>query len=358
MDFSLWYGQPFQQCEDMVMPDQRLVDYREISAILTEITNEVAGWQNPIDGGWSIPQPQPESIYRSNTWTTAQLAHWLMHFDADRYQDRVMRALQFLAEMQHLDENGFAREEADGGWGWYSDKDSESSGTALAMLAFVEYVHRFNTSEPFTENMRRGVNWLIRHVNRDGGYSLHPNLPSVAFNTCWSCIVLNECSLIAGLEDPQIHAAILPRAMYYLESTRKPNGWGYYIEQGADTIGTAYCTHLLLHMGRVEAASFGLRALRNSQLPTGGWEVGAGLSNIEATTWAVVSLLKGGMDPFSPCIQSAVRYFRKYYVPRLGWPERTGQIQIWTTYFAYMALSAYVESIRMIELPTDHKRRQ
>ncbi|PWU23633.1 hypothetical protein C5B42_02280 [Candidatus Cerribacteria bacterium 'Amazon FNV 2010 28 9'] len=330
----------------MIEPNKPL-DPNEIQQIIVDITDLVASWQNPHDGGWSIPQPPPDAYYTSNVWTTAQITHWLLHHNAERYQERIRRGLYFLAQTQRIEDNGYRNEASDGGWGWYKDRVSESTGTATAMLAFVEYAKRFQTSEPFTKNMRWGRDWLIYHGNPDGGFSLLANRPSAAFNTCWSCIALSECVLIPGLEDYLVNAAVLPIAVAFVESKATTTGWGYAIEQASDAIGTAYCTYLLLYMGRTATATIGLKALRNSQLDDGSWEPAPTLPNLEATTWATTALLKGKISPKAAWVESAMRYILDHYIPGLGWPERSnGRVQLWTTYFAYMTLAAYMEAIR------------
>ncbi|HLJ81968.1 MAG TPA: TIR domain-containing protein, partial [Ktedonobacterales bacterium] len=153
-----------------------------------------------------------------------------------------------------------------------------------------------------------------------------------------------------GLEDPKISAGILPRALTLVENSRKAGGWGNQLSQVADAIGTGYCTYLLNHMNRAKEAGQGINWLLRSQAYDGSWEAGPTQSPIEATAWAVLSLLSSAnrkAPRVSGAIQSGLTYLLNHYISRAGWPERPGgAAKLWTTYYACLAILAQIDAWR------------
>jgi len=337
---------------------------QEALHILDEITENVVRWQSLNDGGWSIEPPRPSYQTRSDVWTTGEVVQWLLQVNPVKYQQAIDRGLKFLINTQHLDDDDETdideqgASNRDGGWGSYREHASDTTGTSMALLALVKYAQTHKRSEyaPYLNNMKVGRDWLINHVHTDGGYKLLPQqVHSLAFGTCWCSIAVRECSVLPGLEDPRVSAGILPGAVTLIESSRVAGGWGSTISQRPDAIGTAYCTYFLLYTQRAVAAGRGLNWLRNNQSDDGSWDPGPNPSPIEATAWALIALLDGGDNPKAPRIEGAVRFLEDHYISHSGWPIRRGEsVQLWTTYYACLALEKYCSGLRSLEPSPNH----
>lgn len=351
-----------------------MVSDNELLSVLDDVSENMAhDWQNPADGGWSKDLPHQGGVRKSDVWTTSEVALWLAQYEAAKYQTHISDALEYLAGAQHIEDN-FVEGEADGGWGWQPGRPSEPTATTLALLAFLRSSKHFAFTRPgveyfpFDHNMGLARDWLVRHVNDDGGWSLLPGPHSSAFSTCWASIALKECVDVAGLEDPSITAAILPNALTLVENARRSGGgWGNTLSQPADAIGTAYCTYLLQYMGRAGAATNGLHWLVRVQANNGSWEPGPAQSPVEATARAVLALLSSpgtrNQPRMASAIESGLSYLLNLYIPGSGWPlQPGGQATAWTTYYACRALLARIDAKREDQgsdglLPSRRRRR-
>lgn len=350
-----------------------MVNADDLLRVLDEVSEHIAtGWRNLTDGGW--PSDPSHVAPSSDVWSTAEMVLWLNQYDPNRYQQQISDGLEYLAGCQRTEEN-FVEGEPDGGWGWQPERDhaSDASGTTLALLAFIRSSkHKMFTLDgqrqnPFVHKMRLARDWLINHVNPDGGWSLLPQPHSSAFNTCWASIALRECLDVPGLEDPGIMASILPRSLTLVEGSRRGGGWGNELSQPSDAIGTAYCTYLLLYMGRIASANQGIRWLVMSQSNEGSWEPGPMQSPVEATARAVLALSSSpssrNQARVAAAINSGISYLLGLYRSGSGWPEQPVETgKVWTTYYACRALLAHIDAIREDQgsggLPLSRKRKR
>lgn len=353
-----------------------MVNTDELLRVLDEVSEQIAfNWHNSHDGGW--PSDPSDANQPSDVWSTAEMVLWLDQYDSTRYSSQIAAGLEFLAGCQRIDEN-FVEGDSDGGWGWQPDLDraSDPTGTTLALLAFIRsskhkaYIPVGQAQYPFDTNMRLARDWLVNHVNPDGGWSLRPQPHSSAFNTCWASIALRECLDVPGLQDPSIMASILPRSLTLVEGSRRGGGWGNELTQPADAIGTSYCTYLLLSMGRATPANHGIRWLVITQLNDGSWEPGPMQSPVEATARAVLALCSSPSNRNQPrvaaAISSGISYLLSLYKPGLGWPEQPGvpdsPYKAWAAYYVCRALLAHVDAVREDQgiggLPLSRKRKR
>lgn len=333
-------------------------DYHELATIVEEFTQALVEWQSRNDGGWHSHDP----AQKSDVWTTAGVLLWLLRAEPTKYHGNIERGLRFLQETQHIVGN-VEKDAADGGWGYRLDRQGDSTATALSLLAFVRYAQINNAQTPrYINQMRSATDWLTRNMSGTGGFCSIPGsgLP-LAFNTCWGSIALAESRTIPDLQTPVIDGLLAGTLEFVLKS-KQNNGWGRVIGNAPDAIGTAYCTYLLQSMAQAglltseqvqDEVNRGMW-LRNNQSSSGSWDVGPMQSPIEATSWAVVTLLACNDDSQSPRIEGAIKYLRDMYVPGKGWPKIPGQDPvIWASYYACTALSAYIDSVRQIRTPGD-----
>lgn len=335
-------------------------DYHELARLVEEFTQALTEqWQSRNDGGWH----GYDADHKSDVWTTAGVLLWLLRMNPSKYDGGIERGLRFLTETQHVEANLGRDAAADGGWGYRLDQRSDSTATALSLLAFVNYaqVNSAKTST-YLRQMRPATDWLIQSMSGDGGFCSIPGSGRpLAFNTCWGSIALAESRTIRDLQTPVINGRLASTLEFVLKSKRR-NGWGRVIGDSPDAIGTDYCSYLLQSMERAglltaERVQDELNRgmwLRNSQSSSGSWDVGPMQSPVEATSWAVITLLASNDDPQSPRIRSAVKYLRELYVAQKGWPPAPSQPpEIWASCYVCAALSAYVDSARQVLTPAD-----
>ncbi len=337
----------------------------EILTLLDQVTQVIVNSQNRLDGGWGSGLSHQPISQDSDCWSTAEAVLWLQQYNPTQYRNQIIMGLRFLAQTQKTEENvDPTLTEDDGGWGWRLDRPSDPTATALCLLAFVRAA---KTEQSVTTHVSKARDWLIAHVNSDGGWSLLSQPHSSAFNTCWSSIALKECADVPSLADPRIKSALLPRALSLVERSRKASGWGNVLTELADAIGTAYCVYLLAFMGRSEQANPGINYLLNRQGYAGGWDPGPAQSPVEAAAWATKALLSipniRREARVVNAIDSGLQYLQSMCVPNLGWPAELGETPtLWTTYYACLALLSQVDARREDEgaggiMRSRHRRR-
>ena len=321
----------------------------DILALLDQVTQTLVNSQNRLDGGWGAGIGGQAATQESDCWSTAEAVLWFEQYDPTKYRDQIDRGLRFLAQTQKTEENVDPTEtDVDGGWGSRPDRPSDPTATALGLLACARAARVGYNIGPSVSKAR---DWLISHINPDGGWSLLSQPHSSAFNTCWSCFALKECADVPSLADVRIKASLLPRALRLVEGSQRAGGWGNALKEGSDPIATAYCVFLLASMGRSEQAHPGIMYLLNKQGYSGGWDPGAAQSPIEAAAWATKALLsipsiRGEARPVK-AIDSGLQYLRSMYVPDLGWPAEPGEEPtLWATYYASLALLSQVDARR------------
>ncbi|GEM_PF-6070382 len=335
------------------------LNYHEVASWIEEITQKLVDeWQSRNDGGWHSHDPS----HKSDVWTTSEAILWLLHADAAKYQRSIEHGLAFLSEQQNTEANlGKSSARVDGGWGYRRDQDSDSTATALAILAFARYLQvNSNRTDQHLPRLRLATDWLVKNVSPDGGFCLRPGAGRpLAFNTCWGSLALAESQAIQDLENPVVNN-LLATALGLVFKSKQTNGWGRIIGDPPDAIGTSYCMYLLqcmqqtsrLSKERVDDELNRGMWLRNNQSNNGSWEVGLLQSPVEATSWAIITLLGCNDDPESPRILTAIKYLRDLYVPQKGWPAYPGQPpMIWATFYVCAALSSYIDVVRQVQAP-------
>ena len=104
-----------------------------------------------------------------------------------------------------------------GGWSWYLNGQPDSNDTAAAIEALRA---AGVTGKP----IRRGLTYLLRLRNRDGGFELTPGRGSDAQSTAWAV----QAFVAAGRAVPKGSIA-------YLSRLRRPDGSFRYSQRYATT---------------------------------------------------------------------------------------------------------------------------
>lgn len=328
------------------------VDHEDLRRILKEITTYVVDSQDIDTGGWSA-DPDARGSRSVDVWTTSQVVLWMAQVNFELYRERIENAVMFLLqEQEHGSQDDDEDEDpvnVDGGrgWGWQRNRPRDTTATSLAVRALLRYHSHIAVPDPrINESIIAGRDWLINNRHHEGGFALFQTDPHpLSFNTCWCSIALQECANTPGFQWPAIAGAI-DSAVELVLRARRMRGWGREVTSRANPLGVAYCTYLLLRRGYTNQAALGIDWLRTHQNDDGYWL--AGVDNIlEPTAWALITLLTNKERPDGFRIQSAVTYLQQLYVQGRGWPRKPNDSPtVWTSYYAFLALTAYLDAAR------------
>jgi Squalene-hopene cyclase C-terminal domain len=165
------------------------------------------------------------------------------------------RAVQVLADAQN----------ADGGWGAFPGRPSNTEATSLAVLAIETAA-----GEPAGFSVERGVQWLVTRQHRDGSWPLTPGFPDASWATPLAILCLTT---IGGH-----HPRALEGARWLLAQRGRSLGW------------------LASVVYRVAPSRMPTRL--NPDLSGWPWSRGA-FSWVEPTSWALLALkrMRPHLDP-------------------------------------------------------------
>lgn len=321
--------------------------HADLARILDAVSNRMFELQDVDSSGWSA-DPAATGPRTVDVWTTSQVLLWMDQTNFERNRTRIEAAVEYLLNEQGLDLDDEDVKNVDGGWGWQRKNPSDSTATSHALRALLRYCSHLeapNANRRLIRSIEAGRDWLINHRLHDGGFALLTSDPkSLSFNTCWATIALKECER-TPFNWPGVTGAI-KSAIALVESTKPRAGWGREVTSASDALGVAYCTYVLLNFNYLEKAKIGVNWLKRNQEDEGFWLVNA-QDTLEPTAWAVIALLASHERPDGFRIQSAVRYLRQMYIEGKGWPARPGGAPlIWSTYYAFLALSAYLTEVK------------
>ncbi len=299
-------------------------------------------WLNPDGGIGRIPD------LPSDLWSTAEaliLANRMRNMSPLTASD-VDKMKDFILTSQH----------GDGGWG-SDDPESDVVGTPLALMA----LRRWRDEAQVRAVAAKGVGWLARKQNADGGWDVTPSRPNTGnVSTVYPTIHAYEAIGVWFLDNvgpiaPAQQA--LSNARVWLTNARA--GGGGVRESTRATTPTVRPTAYVVLVDR-SAGDLDLpysavaRWLEQEQHRDGSWGRGGVGSNVESTAAAVRALLQLAIPPNSKRIRAGIEWLLRQRCEqeiagqhRAGWPTKPGGSPTsWPTYYALMAFADYLDALR------------
>jgi squalene cyclase len=189
----------------------------EVASALSEVCDTLfrTPWLH-ADGGFGR-DPQAAS----DEWSTSEALILASRLDCAR-PDVATKARVFLLSRQH----------DDGGWGSNS-KNSDTTGTALALLALLEMSER----EDVRAAACKGMLWLSKYQNADGGWPLTPAEGKEKLSTMFPTVHSYEAIaawLLRGVgPSAEINETVCLAANFILHAKTPDGGWGLTTKSSA-----------------------------------------------------------------------------------------------------------------------------
>ncbi|WP_226000162.1 squalene--hopene cyclase [Paenibacillus sp. BJ-4] len=279
--------------ESGIAGDQETVQ-RSTAYLLSRQQDKAADWSvhNPdtVPGGWGFSETNTLNPDVDDTTAALRAIHSLSRTDP-KYRDSSNRGLNWVMSMQNKD----------GGWPAFEKNTNKKMLTWLAIDGAksaaidpsgadltgrtLEYLGNCCGLDTRYDFIKRGVNWLISHQEKDGSW----------YGRWGICYIYGTWAALTGLEAaglPTDHAAIQKGAKWLLQIQNSDGGWGesctsdrvmQYMPLGESTPSqTAWALDALIAVQPQPFAAVNrgisklMELLQNDDLPTA-YPMGAGL---------------------------------------------------------------------------------
>jgi hypothetical protein len=232
---------------------------------------------------------------------------------------RIRRAIS--TSLSYLDTH-MSVENGRSGWNLY--QDGTSIGTLSTAEALLAHVH----ADVRGEFVERPAETLEALQNPDGGWQVRRSLVgarsevSVTESTCACLWALREVGR-------SISSSSVQRAVAWLETCQRPDG-GWPSAAGGNSLvfPTTAALRVIAGAGSTDVVAKGVAWLRGAQRPDGGWgAVGQhateGVSEPAYTGYALITLIKCGVQPTDPAIEAGCNYLIQTFDPDREEPWRS-----------------------------------
>jgi len=288
----------------------------------------------------------------SPVWDTGLACLALLEESAGSNSDEVDMALQWLGELQLLDEPGDWRQShpglAGGGWAFQYENAYYPDVDDTAVVAWA--MHLAAEGNRYADPIRRAADWLRGMQSKNGGFAAfdsdntHHVLNEIPFADHGALLdpptsdVSARCVALFGQLKRSEYADCLRRALEYLRVEQEPNG-AWFGRWGTNYIyGTWSVLAALEHSSDIDTSDMVRRAvvwLKSVQHQDGGW--GESNDTYESTrsceedrstafqtAWALLGLMAAGKCD-SGAVRRGVEYLLAHQEPSGGWsdPEYT-----------------------------------
>ncbi len=116
--------------------------------------------------------------------------------------------------------------------------ENDSAATAMALLAFLGNGHTHQGKDDYTENVRRGVNWLLNEQDANGNFFHDGGFNHRFYTQAQATIVV--CELLAMTRDESLRGPARRAVQYLLDCQSDQGGWKYDPRVNSDVSVTGW----------------------------------------------------------------------------------------------------------------------